>query len=74
MSSFAVTSRGVTLLLDPLAPAPSERAVWDRIETVDAVAVLKPDHVRDVDLFVRWYGARRTVRSCSGATTSRRPS
>jgi hypothetical protein len=22
------------------------------------VVVLKPDHVRDVDLFVRWYGAR----------------
>ena len=20
--------------------------------------ILKPDHVRDVDLFVRWYGAR----------------
>ena len=24
----------------------------------DAVVILKPDHVRDVDLFVRWYGAR----------------
>ena len=58
VSSFAVTSRGVSLLLDPLAPAPSERAVWDRIETVDVVAVLKPDHIRDVDLFVRWFGAR----------------
>jgi hypothetical protein len=58
VSSFAVTSGGVTLLLDPLAPAPSARAVWDRIETVDVVAVLKPDHVRDVDLVVRWYGAR----------------
>ena len=58
VSSFAVTSGGVSLVLDPLAPAPSARAVWDRIETVDVVAVLKPDHVRDVDLFVRWYGAR----------------
>jgi hypothetical protein len=58
VSSFAVTSGGVSLLLDPLAPAPSVRAVWDRIETVDVVAVLKPDHIRDVDLFVRWYGAR----------------
>ena len=34
------------------------RRVRDRIETLDVVAVLKPDHVRDVDLFVRWYGAR----------------
>src|SRR4029450_9575742 len=24
----------------------------------DIVAILKPDHVRDIDLFVRWYGAR----------------
>ncbi|HEX8101271.1 MAG TPA: hypothetical protein VF533_01530 [Solirubrobacteraceae bacterium] len=60
VASFAVASRGVTLLLDPLAPPPAERAVWDRIEAArpDAVVVLKPDHVRDVDLFVRWYGAR----------------
>ena len=58
VTSVAVVSRGVGLLLDPLAPRPSERAVWDRIERVDAVVVLKPDHVRDVDLFARWYGAR----------------
>jgi hypothetical protein len=24
----------------------------------EAIVVLKPDHVRDVDLFARWYGAR----------------
>src|SRR5262249_43368883 len=24
----------------------------------DVAVILKPDHVRDVDLFVRWYGAR----------------
>jgi glyoxylase-like metal-dependent hydrolase (beta-lactamase superfamily II) len=48
------------VLLDPLAPPPSAREVWDRIEALAAgvVVVLKPDHVRDVDLFVRWYGAR----------------
>jgi hypothetical protein len=57
VSSFAVESRGVSLLVDPIAPAPSAREVWERIERVDAVVVLKPDHVRDVDLFVRWYGA-----------------
>jgi hypothetical protein len=60
VASFVVESRGVVYALDPLAPPPSERAVWDRIEArpPDGVVVLKPDHVRDVDLFVRWYGAR----------------
>ena len=60
VASFAVESRGVSLLLDPLAPAPDARDVWERVEASrpDVVVVLKPDHVRDVDLFVRWYGAR----------------
>jgi hypothetical protein len=60
VASFAVESEGVALLLDPLAPPPRERAVWERIEAMgpSVVVVLKPDHVRDVDLFVRWYGAR----------------
>jgi hypothetical protein len=58
VTSVAVRSRGVSLLLDPLAPPPAERTFWQRLEAPDVVAVLKPDHVRDVDLFVRWYGAR----------------
>ncbi|MEA2280234.1 MAG: Metallo-beta-lactamase superfamily [Solirubrobacteraceae bacterium] len=60
VSSFAARSRGVSLLLDPLAAPPSASAFWERIEAAppDAVVVLKPDHVRDVDLFARWYGAR----------------
>jgi hypothetical protein len=60
VASFAVESGGVGYLLDPLAPPPRERAVWDRIDArpPDGVVILKPDHVRDVDLFVRWYGAR----------------
>jgi hypothetical protein len=60
VTSVAVRSGGVSLLLDPLAPPPREREVWDRIEAhaPSVVAILKPDHVRDVDLFVRWYGAR----------------
>jgi glyoxylase-like metal-dependent hydrolase (beta-lactamase superfamily II) len=59
VASFAVESRGVGVLLDPLAPSPAAREVWDRIDAMAprAVIVLKPDHVRDVDLFVRWYGA-----------------
>jgi hypothetical protein len=59
VASFAAQSRGASLLLDPLAPPPGAREVWDRIDALapEAVVVLKPDHVRDVDLFVRWYGA-----------------
>jgi len=59
VASFAVESRGVGVLLDPLAPPPAARDVWARIDALapQAVVVLKPDHVRDVDLFVRWYGA-----------------
>jgi hypothetical protein len=60
VSSFAVESRGARVLLEPLAPPPGAREAWERIEghRADAVVVMKPDHVRDVDLFVRWYGAR----------------
>jgi hypothetical protein len=60
VASFVVESRGTTVLLDPLAPPPAAREVWDRLGALaaDAVVVLKPDHVRDVDLFARWYGAR----------------
>jgi len=60
VTSFAVRSRGARVLLDPLAPPPSAREAWERLEAfaADTVVILKPDHVRDVDLFVRWYGAR----------------
>jgi glyoxylase-like metal-dependent hydrolase (beta-lactamase superfamily II) len=60
VASFAVESGGVSILLDPLAPPPRERALWERIDAAppSVVVILKPDHVRDVDLFVRWYGAR----------------
>ena len=60
VASFAVESRGVAVLLDPLAPPPNAREVWTRLDDArpDVVVILKPDHVRDVDLFVRWYGAR----------------
>jgi hypothetical protein len=60
VSSFVVASRGETILLDPLAPRPEAQEVWTRLaRTPPSVAVvLKPDHVRDIDLFVRWYGVR----------------
>jgi hypothetical protein len=60
VSSFSVESRGEVVVLDPLAPPPATREVWDRLDAAPptTVVILKPDHVRDVDLFVRWYGAR----------------
>jgi hypothetical protein len=58
VSSFVVESQGETVLLDPLAPPPSATDVYSRLETKPptSIVVLKPDHVRDVDLFVHWYG------------------
>jgi hypothetical protein len=60
VASFAVESRGTSVVIDPLAPSPGAREVWERLDALrpGVVVVLKPDHVRDVDLFVRWYGAR----------------
>ncbi len=60
VTSACVESRGEVLLLDPLAPPDRAREVWERLDArpPTAVVVLKPDHVRDVDSFVRRYGAR----------------
>jgi glyoxylase-like metal-dependent hydrolase (beta-lactamase superfamily II) len=60
VASFAVESRGARLLLDPLAPPPAARDVWQRIDELapEAIVVLKPDHVRDVDRFASRYEAR----------------
>ncbi|MGZ4385249.1 MAG: hypothetical protein ACXVY3_11680 [Gaiellaceae bacterium] len=60
VSSAVVESGGETLLLDPLAPPAEAIEIWDRLDArrPTAVVLLKPDHVRDVDLFVGRYGAR----------------
>jgi hypothetical protein len=61
VASFAVRSNGVGVLLDPLAPPPgAAREVYERIDELapEAIVILKPDHVRDVALFARWYGAK----------------
>ncbi|MBA2253545.1 MAG: MBL fold metallo-hydrolase [Chloroflexi bacterium] len=59
VSSFVVESQGDTVLLDPLAPHPSARNVWSRLDAAPptAIVILKADHVRDIDPFVHWYGA-----------------
>jgi hypothetical protein len=60
VTSTCVQAGDVVLLLDPLAPPPGALDVWRRIDQSPptAVVVLKPDHVRDVDLFHRRYGAK----------------
>jgi hypothetical protein len=60
VNSVAVRSQGVALVLDPLAPPPHEADAWARLDAFapQHVVILKPDHVRDVDLFARRYGAR----------------
>ena len=60
VASTCVESRGETLLLDPLAPPAAAAEVWARLyaRPPTAVVILKPDHVRDVDKFVRRYKAR----------------
>lgn len=60
VTSTCVTSGGEVVVLDPLAPPPGCTDVWARIEAAppSVAVVLKPDHIRDVDLFARRYGAR----------------
>jgi len=59
VTSTCVESGGVVALLDPLAPA-EESEAWTRLDAnpPTLVVILKPDHVRDVDLFVRRYDTR----------------
>jgi glyoxylase-like metal-dependent hydrolase (beta-lactamase superfamily II) len=60
VASTCVDSGGEVAVLDPLAPGDDSDEVWARLDErpPTMVVVLKPDHVRDVDAFVRRYGAR----------------
>jgi hypothetical protein len=60
VTSTYVESGGEVALLDALAPPEETDEVWARLEArpPTMVVVLKPDHVRDVDLFARRYDAR----------------
>ncbi len=60
VASTCVESGGDVALLDPVAPPDDAEDVWGRLDarSPTMVVVLKPDHVRDVDVFVRRYGAR----------------
>lgn len=59
VASVVVESGGEVVLLDPLAPPPIEGAeVYRRLDAKrpTRVVIVKPDHVRDLDLFCHWYG------------------
>src|SRR5947207_11538468 len=60
VTSICVASGGEVAVLDPLAPPDDAEEIWARLDAhpPTLVVVLKPDHVRHVDLFVRRYGAR----------------
>jgi len=60
VTSTCVESAGERLVLDPLAPPAEAVQVWERLDAhpPTAIVVLKPDHVRSVDQFVRRYAAR----------------
>jgi glyoxylase-like metal-dependent hydrolase (beta-lactamase superfamily II) len=60
VTSTCVESRGEVALLDPIAPPEDHGELWDRLDArpPTILVVLKPDHVRDVDLFARRYDAR----------------
>jgi hypothetical protein len=60
VTSTCVASRGEVAVLDALAPPDDAREVWERLDArpPTLAVVLKPDHVRDVDLFVGRYRAR----------------
>ena len=60
VTSTCVASGGEVALIDPLAPPHDATEAWERLDASPPTmaVILKPDHVRDVDLFVRRYGCR----------------
>jgi glyoxylase-like metal-dependent hydrolase (beta-lactamase superfamily II) len=60
VTSTYVESGGEVAVLDALAPPEGATEIWERLDAKPPTmaVVLKPDHVRDVDLFVRRYNAR----------------
>ena len=60
VNSTYVASGGEVAVLDPLAPPDDAREIWARLDArpPTLAVVLKPDHIRDVDHFVRRYGVR----------------
>src|SRR5689334_20145485 len=62
VTAVCIESRGQVIVLDPIEPGSAAGAdeVWRRLDArpPTVIAVLKPDHVRDVDLFAKRYRAQ----------------
>jgi glyoxylase-like metal-dependent hydrolase (beta-lactamase superfamily II) len=60
VTSTCVASGGEVAVLDALAPRNDAEDLWARLDgqPPTTAVVLKPDHVRSVDAFVRRYGVR----------------
>jgi len=60
VTSTLVESRGEVAVIDPIAPPDEDGAFWERLDALrpTMAVILKPDHVRGVDTFVRRYGVR----------------
>ncbi|HEU5064404.1 MAG TPA: hypothetical protein VFT86_00755, partial [Gaiellaceae bacterium] len=53
VTSTVVETADEVALIDPLAPPRDASEIWDRLDAKPPTmaVILKPDHVRDVDLF-----------------------
>jgi hypothetical protein len=60
VASTVVESRGEVAVLDAIAPPAGATKIWERLDArpPTVAVVLKPDHVRDVDVFVQRYGSK----------------
>jgi glyoxylase-like metal-dependent hydrolase (beta-lactamase superfamily II) len=60
VTSTCVESGGEVAVIDALAPPEEATEIWARLDErpPTLAVVLKPDHVRDVDLFVQRYDVR----------------
>jgi len=59
VTSTCVSSQGEVAVIDPIAP-PDPAELWLRLDAdpPTMAVVIKPDHVRDVDVFLGRYGGR----------------
>src|SRR4029077_15296776 len=53
-------SGGQIAVIDPMAPHAEESEVWERLDAAPPTlgVILKPDQLRDIDVFVGGYGVR----------------
>jgi len=60
VTSTCIAGGGEVAVVDPMEPPSGAGEVWERLDArpPTMAVILKPDHVRDVDLFVDRYGVR----------------